>query len=378
MKTLRQLFPFYLRLDKSLEIIEQGPSLKKICLLSGNFRDCFKFIRPNFEITYTFDSIVEFSNQVFVLELRDSPNKIRLKGQFIIHHEVDNELWFCGSPWLMSMEDILKYNLVITDFALHDSAVDTFLMMNQNTLTLEDSSKMIADLRNKNESLEKINQRLDSIIYAITHDFRAPLLASIGLLQLPESLLNSQVPDVLHTLKKLDRTIIHLNELSKNDKVELKVTSLDLKRLIEEIYSNYQIIYNISVPLQLTIQSTCPFNSDAFRIRTILNNLISNAIKYSKGTEDSYVSIDIQISEETCTLTITDNGEGIDQKNLDDIFKLFFRASSKSQGSGIGLYVIKEMVHFLKGTITVISEKGIGTTFKLTLHNQNLNHHEKN
>ncbi|MEN9337605.1 MAG: hypothetical protein RLZZ500_2592 [Bacteroidota bacterium] len=378
MQTLRQLFPFYLRLDHDLNFIEYGPSMGKLRTLSGKFEDHFQYIRPNFEITYTFESIVEFSNQVFVLELRNSPNKIRIKGQFIIHHEVDNELWFCGSPWLMSMEDILKYNLVITDFALHDSAVDTFLMMNQNTLTLEDSTKMITDLRHKNESLEKINQRLDSIIYAITHDFRAPLLASIGLLQLPEPLLYSQVPDVLHTLKKLDRTIIHLNELSKNDKVELKITALDLKGMIQEIYSNYQIIYNVSVPLQLTIESVCPFNSDSFRIRTILNNLISNALKYSKANTESYVSIDIQITEETCLLTISDNGEGIDQKNLNDIFKLFFRASAKSQGSGIGLYVIKEMIHFLKGTITVTSEKGIGTTFKITLPNQNLNHHEKN
>ena len=87
MKTLRQLFPFYVRLDQSLEIIEFGPSMAKLRALTGNFKDHFQFIRPNFEITYTFDSIVEFSNQVFVIELRDSPNKIRLKGQFIIYME---------------------------------------------------------------------------------------------------------------------------------------------------------------------------------------------------------------------------------------------------------------------------------------------------
>ncbi|MFY7943507.1 MAG: hypothetical protein ACOVNZ_02955, partial [Crocinitomicaceae bacterium] len=214
MKTLRKLFPFYIRLNQSLDIIEYGPSMGKLRELSGNFKEHFQYIRPNFEINYSFDSIVEFSNQVFVLELKNSPYKIRLKGQFILHHEIDNELWFCGSPWLMSMENMIEYNLKITDFALHDSAVDTFLMMNQNTLTLEDSSKMITDLSQKNKSLKKINQRLDSIIYAITHDFRAPLLASIGLLQLPEPLLHNQVPEVLNTLKKLDRTIIHLNELS--------------------------------------------------------------------------------------------------------------------------------------------------------------------
>ena len=370
MKTLRQLFPFFIRLDRTLDIIEYGVSMAKLRKLDGNFKDHFQFIRPNFEITYTFDSIVEFSNQVFVLELRDNPHKIRLKGQFLLINDQDNEIWFCGSPWLMSMENILEYNLVITDFALHDSAVDTFLMMNQNNLTLEDSTKMISDLSHKNKSLKKINQRLDSIIYAITHDFRAPLLASIGLLQLPEPLMHSQVPDVLQTLKKLDRTIVHLNELSKNEKVELKITALDLSALIQEIYTNYQIIYGVNIPLELDIDSTAPFYSDAFRIRTILNNLISNALKYSKAKPDSYVAIRIQISEQECHLSVSDNGEGIDQKNLEDIFKLFFRASTKSQGSGIGLYVIREMIHFLKGTISVTSEKGVGTTFSLTIPNQ--------
>lgn len=370
MRTLRKLFPFYIRLNQSLDIIEYGPSMGKLRELSGNFKEHFQYIRPNFEINYSFDSIVEFSNQVFVLELKNSPHKIRLKGQFILHHEIDNELWFCGSPWLMSMENMIEYNLKITDFALHDSAVDTFLMMNQNTLTLEDSSKMITDLSQKNKSLKKINQRLDSIIYAITHDFRAPLLASIGLLQLPEPLLHNQVPEVLNTLKKLDRTIIHLNELSKNEKVELKVTALDLNALIQEIYANYQIIYGLSIPLHIEIEATQSFYSDAFRIRTILNNLISNALKYSKADSESFVNIHILINDEQCQLSLSDNGEGIDPKNLEAIFKLFFRASTKSQGNGIGLYIIKEMVHFLKGTIDVTSEKGKGTTFTLVLPNQ--------
>lgn len=372
MQTLRKLFPFYLRLDRSLQIIERGPSMDKILPEVGNFKDFFRFLRPNFEIEYTFNSIVDFSNQVFILELKLPTNPIRLKGQFIIHHELADELLFCGSPWLMSIEAMQDFDLVVTDFALHDSAIDTILMMNQNLLTLEDSNKMIENLRQKNETLVKTNDRLDSIIYAITHDFRAPLLASIGLLQLPESMITTNLPDVLNTLKKLDRTIIHLNELAKNDKVELKITEIDIQSIIQEIYYNYQIIYQSKIPLTLTIESEYKLYSDTFRIRTILNNLISNAIKYSKPQENANIAIKISVTKENLIIHIIDNGEGIDEQNLKNIFKLFFRASVKSQGSGIGLYVIKEMVRFLNGTISVESIKGEGTTFTVSIPNANL------
>lgn len=369
MQTLKKLFPFFLRLDTSLTIIEQGPSMEKLLQGKGNFEEHFRFIRPNFGVHYTFNSIVEFSNQVFILELKNKSSKLRLKGQFIIHHEVDDELWFCGSPWLMAMENMHENNLVVTDFALHDTAIDTILMMNQNLLSMEDSNKMINDLRVKNETLEKINERLDSIIYAITHDFRAPLLASIGLLQLPDEFVPEHLPDVLHTLKKLDRTIIHLNELAKNDKVELYLTPINIQELINEIYTNYQIIFKTEIPLNLSVTEDAPLISDAFRIRTILNNLISNAIKYSKPEIGALISITIHVKATEFIILITDNGEGIDSKNLKEIFKLFFRASLKSQGNGIGLYVVKEMVELLKGSIFVTSKKDIGTTFTVSLPN---------
>lgn len=372
MQTLKKLFPFFLRLDALLHIIELGPSMEKLLSERGNFEEHFRFIRPNFGVQYTFNSIVDFSNQVFIIELKNKTNALRLKGQFIIHHEQDDELWFCGSPWLMAMENMYDNNLVVTDFALHDTAIDTILMMNQNLLSMEDSNKMIEDLRVKNETLEKINDRLDSIIYAITHDFRAPLLASIGLLQLPDELVQENLPDVLYTLKKLDRTIIHLNELTKNDKVELNLSVIDINALIQEIYSNYQIIFQTNIPLNLTIIEDYPLVSDSFRIRTILNNLISNAIKYSQPENNSFIAIKIHVKLNELTIEISDNGEGIDEQNLRNIFKLFYRASVKSQGNGIGLYVIKEMVRYLNGTITVNSKKGIGTTFTLTLPNQKI------
>jgi len=369
MLTIKKLFPFFLRLDESLHIIERGPSMGKLLDDEGKFEDHFRFIRPNFGIDYTFNSILDFSNQVFIIELKNKSTPIRFKGQFIMHHEFEDELWFCGSPWLIAMENLHENNLFVTDFALHDTAIDTILMMNQNLLSMEDSNKMIEDLRLKNEKLEKINERLDSIIYAITHDFRAPLLASIGLLQLTDELVAEHLPDVLYTLKKLDQTIINLNELAKNDKVDPILSTVNIQELVNEIYKNYQIIFKTEIPLTLIIIEDAPLLSDNFRIRIILSNLISNAIKYSNPEKDAVISITIHVKPEEFTFEISDNGEGIEPKNLKNIFKLFYRGSVKSEGSGIGLYVTKEMVQLLKGTILVESEKNIGTTFTLSLPN---------
>ena len=71
-------------------------------------------------------------------------------------------------------------------------------------------------------------------------------------------------------------------------------------------------------------------------------------------------------------IVVADNGEGIEPKNLKNIYKLFYRGSVKSEGSGIGLYVTKEMVQVLKGTILVESKKNIGTTFTLSLPNNKI------
>jgi signal transduction histidine kinase len=163
-----------------------------------------------------------------------------------------------------------------------------------------------------------------------------------------------------------------LNELSKNEKVALKFTPINWEELIHESHHNYTVIYDTKIPIHLSINETTPFHSDNFRIRTIVNNLISNAIKYARPTlgDTHFIKISIHTDPSSCIFIIEDNGEGIDKKNLENIFKLFYRASIKSQGNGIGLYIIKEMVHYLKGTITVKSIKNEGTTFTLKFPNQ--------
>jgi len=113
------------------------------------------------------------------------------------------------------------------------------------------------------------------------------------------------------------------------------------------------------------------FYSDLWRIKEVFRNLISNAIKYRNSQHQSVeISIDINIGDESCCITFTDNGIGIDDDKIDSIFEMFYRASEISEGSGLGLYIVKNAIDKLKGSILVKSKPGQGTIFTITLPNE--------
>jgi signal transduction histidine kinase len=110
--------------------------------------------------------------------------------------------------------------------------------------------------------------------------------------------------------------------------------------------------------------------SDQYRLTVIFNNLISNAIKYRDTAKDKpMVNIQGMISDESLVLYFKDNGIGISAEIGDRIFDMFFRATHQDEGSGLGLYIVKEAVEKLGGQISVESALGSGTTFKIIIPN---------
>jgi signal transduction histidine kinase len=110
------------------------------------------------------------------------------------------------------------------------------------------------------------------------------------------------------------------------------------------------------------------FVSDPRRVSVIINNLVSNAIKYSDVTkEQPQITIKILVADSMATIEVADNGIGIEEQHLDKIFTLFYRATSSATGSGLGLYIIKETVEKLGGYVSLHSQKGEGTTIKISI-----------
>jgi signal transduction histidine kinase len=108
--------------------------------------------------------------------------------------------------------------------------------------------------------------------------------------------------------------------------------------------------------------------SDKVRLKIILNNLLSNALKYHDPEKnDSVVSIQANHSNELLHILVEDNGLGIDSDQLPKIFDMFYRASVNSTGSGLGLYIARETIKKLNGKITAESTPGVGTRFILEI-----------
>jgi signal transduction histidine kinase len=111
------------------------------------------------------------------------------------------------------------------------------------------------------------------------------------------------------------------------------------------------------------------FLSDELRLKIIFNNFISNAIKYQRPhIDDPYVWIRVDFNESTAIIRVKDNGKGIKEEYLDKIFDMFFRATQEAYGSGLGLYIVKQVIDKLHGKIDKVeSVYGEGTEIVVSI-----------
>ena len=153
--------------------------------------------------------------------------------------------------------------------------------------------------------------------------------------------------------------------------MDVKIESVDFKSIIEESIENLKYMDNASIiEIRTDINDKLEFWSDSGRISIILQNLLSNSIKYRNANEiKSFVIIQVNISKNFCEIRFEDNGKGIKSEYLDKIFNMFFRASADSYGSGLGLYITKQVVEKLNGTVSVASTLGKGSVFNIKLPN---------
>ncbi len=227
-----------------------------------------------------------------------------------------------------------------------------------------------------NEKLLKINQELNRFVYSASHDLRAPLTSIIGLINLSKM---EKVPPVIReyltlmkkSADKLDNFIQDLTNFSRNARTEVKHERIDFHEMVATIFEQHQFMdEDKQVDLKSTIVQKVDFYSDGNRLQVMFSNLISNAIKYNNSRLDhALVEIDIVVDAEEVQVRISDNGIGIGAEHLDRIFEMFYRATNERQGSGLGLYIVKETVDKLNGEVQVASKQGVGTTFTFVIPN---------
>ena len=229
-------------------------------------------------------------------------------------------------------------------------------------------------IRQKNEELIKINAELDRFVYSASHDLRAPIASLLGLLEVArlendatslERLLDMQK----RSLHKLDDFIQDIVNYSRNKRLKVEAEPVDFQALIEGVFEQLHFVNWLNkMERKISVAPQLNFSGDRKRIEVILSNLISNAIKYADVSKPNpFVEVRVEKSDEGVLILVADNGEGIDELHVPKIFDMFYRATQLSTGSGIGLYIVNEMIQKMNGKIEVRSKKGIGSTFHIYL-----------
>ncbi|HEX8530378.1 MAG TPA: PAS domain-containing protein [Cytophagales bacterium] len=227
------------------------------------------------------------------------------------------------------------------------------------------------------QALENRNFELDQLIYKTSHDIRSPLTSILGILQVmrldSDPAATAQylgyIENRVHTLDRFLRSMI---SYAKATRTEIAPESIQPQTLLAGCLEDLRFVNGFDqVRVSVQVRNPeVPFFSDPFRLGIILSNLISNAIKYRKPDHsDSYLRVTADLAPDRIRLTLADNGIGIRPEYLDKVFNMFFRATEKAEGSGLGLYIVKQTVEKLKGTIRVRSTYGTGTEMEITLPN---------
>ncbi|MTI23283.1 PAS domain S-box protein [Fulvivirga sp. RKSG066] len=233
----------------------------------------------------------------------------------------------------------------------------------------------ITDRKRAEHELQIRNNELDNFVYKVSHDLRAPLSSILGLVHLAnheqnEDDIREYITIIESRVQQLDNFINDVLSHSKNLKLALSVEPIDFKSVVESCFEDLSYLPKASlIRKEINIDERV-FYSDRWRINEIFRNLISNAIKYLNTEIDNpFVKIDIKVTDARATIILEDNGIGIEKDTLPKVFEMFFRATEYSEGSGIGLYIVKNAVEKLGGKVTVKSQPSVGTTFKLTIPN---------
>lgn len=251
------------------------------------------------------------------------------------------------------------------------------------------------NLEAANEEIQRIMNQRERLLLTITHDIKAPAASISGFIDLMKDYVSN--PQGLECLQNIKNSAVHLSHLVaslldyhqlENGLMKVQPTSFSPAQLVAESVEGMKLRaeekgLEISFECKMKGMGTSDssetsdspmkkkfFRADAFRIRQILDNLVSNAIKY---TDRGSVTIQAQVSEilgkPTLTLSVKDTGKGMTDEEKQKVFQAFTRLKSAQgiEGTGLGLSITQELVSLLGGEIILHSTLGKGSTFIVTI-----------
>ena len=276
---------------------------------------------------------------------------------------------------LLSATLIVSFLLIIL--------VQIFLKGKANAIKLEENFKHLqrteSDLKEKNIQLQNYiesNELLERFAHVAAHDLKAPMRtvsAYIGLIKFKlKEVLTDDTKTYLNFIessaKKMSELIEDLLNYSKVETQKLNITSVNLSTIMENALANLNAQIKEKKAIIKFNKYDISAELDSIKIEQIFQNIINNALKFTKPHENPMIEIDMTDGEEFVVVNISDKGIGIAQDQINAIFKDFNRLHpDKYSGTGIGLSLSKNYIKLHNGQIDVISKPNIGSTFKITI-----------
>ena len=237
--------------------------------------------------------------------------------------------------------------------------------------------KDITKRKKAEEELIQSNAELEEFAYRVSHDLRAPLVSSIRLTELASdcmkegqiSVADQSLTHIRNSLTKLESLLCNILTLTRTKHEEEQPQNVLIDELVDHSLDNIMHMENFQkLDIVKDIQDDCEIYLKKSRLVLIVENLISNAVKYQNPNEDNpFVKITSYRSNNDFIFEVADNGLGIPEDQQNNMFKMFKRFHPKTSfGSGLGLYMIKKSADILEGHIEYIS-KPKGGKFRLTL-----------
>ncbi|RDV16573.1 GHKL domain-containing protein [Pontibacter diazotrophicus] len=241
---------------------------------------------------------------------------------------------------------------------------------------IEERKKAQKALLDKNHDLVRINADLDSFVYLASHDLKSPVANMEGLLvalreemAAPDGAVEPVLERLETSVRKINRTILDLSDVSKiQRRAENEVQEeIQFDKLLADVLGSIQHMVQqsgVQIIADFSRQPSIWFFPQ--HLQSILQNLLTNAIKYRSSERAPVVKVSTEETAEYVVLTVEDNGIGIDlNRHRKKIFNLFKRLHDHVEGNGVGLYVIKRIIDNYQGKIEVQSEVNKGSTFRV-------------
>lgn len=259
-------------------------------------------------------------------------------------------------------------NLLVKKYAPQDRIIE-IISINYDITELKRTEEMLVKARDKAEASDRLKS---AFLANMSHEIRTPLNAIVGfssLLTSTESAAEKELYNSLigHNNKLLLNLINDVIDLSKIESgyLELRPDWVNLTELLDESVAEYAH----QVPSGVELLTNYPAHDslvelDSLRIKQILSNFLSNALK---NTATGHVEVFYEVDHQSVRIGVKDTGRGIPQNMLEKIFERFEKLDSFAQGAGLGLSICKLIVEKMNGRVLVDSQLGIGTTFVIEL-----------